>query len=145
MTNVRNGLTFPRGSQGNAEDQEGQQDSAIPRDSRMKISENKISENLVQRYSIANNTWIAANLGQENVNREGLLGVGMEARTAITAVSRGCGFLPISFAHFIYQKAADVQALCGFGRPTEDWELKFPRSHPEGATIKPPPLGRKRR
>lgn len=76
MTNVRNGLTFPRGSQGNGEGQGGQQDSAIPRDSGMKISENKISENLVQRYNIANNTWIAANLGQENVNREGLVGVG---------------------------------------------------------------------
>lgn len=54
MTNVRNGHTLQRRSQGNRKGQEGQQDNPVPRDLRMKISESKISENLVQRHNTAN-------------------------------------------------------------------------------------------
>lgn len=75
MTSVRNGQTLQRGSQGNTKGQESQQDSPVPRDLRMKISESKISESLVQRYSTAN-TGTDTNLGQEDENREGLFVMG---------------------------------------------------------------------
>lgn len=52
MTNVRNGHTLRGGSQRTAEGQEGHQDAAVPGDL-VKISESKISENLVQRHNTA--------------------------------------------------------------------------------------------
>lgn len=55
---------------GSDKGQESQQDNAVPRDFRMKISESKISENLVQSHNTANSQ-TAANLGQESVKRGG--------------------------------------------------------------------------